>query len=60
MRYKENIYVYTCSECDSGIQPGEGYYNLFGDIYCERCMESHHWYAEEPEDPLGWCKEDYE
>ena len=29
----------TCSHCGGSIYPGEGYYALEGEIWCENCID---------------------
>ena len=43
------IPVFICSGCDHDIYEGEDMYRLFGEQYCERCIEES---AREAEDDL--------
>ena len=58
---KEPTFACYCSQCGSGIQPGELYYELWTlETVCKRCVDACSRFAEEPEDPLGWCAEEDE
>lgn len=35
-----------CQSCGGGLYPGDGYYRVAGEVYCESCMKS---YREEVE-----------
>ena len=58
---KEPTFVCYCSQCGSGIQPGELYYELWTlETVCKRCIDACSRFAEEPEDPLDLCAEEDE
>ena len=43
---EEHPKVYECNDCECDIRDGEGYYVVKGEIYCDRCVERNHHYAE--------------
>lgn len=42
--------VYYCSDCGEPIYEGDDYYEIAGDIICEKCIDNYKHTAERKED----------